>query len=512
MLNKAVVRKFRNRSLDDFTWLKELSRDDLLQEVYEMAGDDCFITDPYTHQLVCFLLGIVFPEFLFLLDMGLGKSKISVDLINYRKNEGELKRALIVPPTVANVDDWLDEVGTHAPSLKAVGLFGDTEEKLDTILSSQDADVFIISYPALRFLLTSLVRGRKGKNNFKPDKKAIRAFVKLFNFMVLDESHFCKNHKSLTYRLCNQISLKCDFRYGLTGTPFGRDPTALWSQFKLIDRGDALGKTLGLFREAFFKTRLNHFSGFDEYVFDHKNEDLLYQTLRHRSIYYEDKECVDIPKEKRIVVRVPFPDVNYEYYKKMLDNLRNARGDKKKQSDSFIRMRQISSGFVGIIGKDSNKIEMEFPYNPKLERLQEIVESLPLNRKMIIFYEFVRSSSMIVNMLKKIKVNHAFYTKGRKEEIVKFKKDPSCRILVVTNKILGLNLQVANYEAYFESPVSPISRKQSERRATGARQKKYKRVYIYDLVTDNSVDQDILDFIAEGKDLFDAIVKGKHVV
>jgi hypothetical protein len=69
----------------------------------------------------------------------------------------------------------------------------------------------------------------------------------------------------------------------------------------------------------------------------------------------------------------------------------------------------------------------------------------------------------------------------------------------------GPNWQVAKHTVFFESPVSPIKRKQAEKRANRAG---FSGV-VWDLIAERSVDVRIQGFLAEGRDLFQMIVQGR---
>ena len=66
----------------------------------------------------------------------------------------------------------------------------------------------------------------------------------------------------------------------------------------------------------------------------------------------------------------------------------------------------------------------------------------------------------------------------------------------------GGNYQVAPYMHFYETPVSPIERKQCEgrirRRSSGAKH----RVYYSDSIIKDSVEEDILAGLKQGRDLY----------
>src|SRR5687767_12765654 len=98
LIDRRAVAEFLDRELDSFLWMKGLRREAILSELRQLRVPPAFKTDPWLHQLVCFWIGICKPRFLFLLDMGLGKSKIIADLATQARREKRLDRGLITVP------------------------------------------------------------------------------------------------------------------------------------------------------------------------------------------------------------------------------------------------------------------------------------------------------------------------------------------------------------------------------------------------------------------------------
>ena len=76
---------------------------------------------------------------------------------------------------------------------------------------------------------------------------------------------------------------------------------------------------------------------------------------------------------------------------------------------------------------------------------------------------------------------------------------------------LGPNIQIAKYGLYFEAPVSPIMRKQTQRRFE-RQHSQHDQVFRYDYVVRGTYDQRVLDALEEGKNLFDQIMDGREAV
>ena len=516
MISKLAVQRFLSRELASFNWIKQFSREALEAEFNNLTPKPRFTGPyrPYKHQLAGFLIGLHFPEFLYFLDLATGKTRIPLDLIAYAKLRGEKPRVLALVPNVANIENWVMEIETHTPTLSYVPLFGSSEERLQ--LLRRKADLFIINYAGFAALCSTLQAKESKKRKRKVDEDKLTQVIQGFTGMVLDESTSIQNHSSLTYKVCNQCAKIARRRYALTGTPMGRDPQALWTQFYFIDRGKTLGPTLGLFREAFFTKKRRYWGGFD-FTLKPEREKLLHRTLQNRSIYYNESECIALPLKVYARRHVTFTSDMEAYYSRIKGQLIEARGNYHLVKNAFLQMRQISSGFLGVVDNETGeRAQLEFPENPKLDELLEIISEMPSKAKFVVFHEYIWSGAKMSGALSKLGIKHERLWSGQKDPagaLRRFREQPNCRGLLANNQsgAFGLNLQVANYAIFYESPTSPLIRTQAEKRIRRPGQKAARCFYI-DLIMKGTYDERILDYLAEGKDLFDAVVAGKERV
>ena len=524
MINKHAVKTFLERELDEFDWVKDLKVEDLDAALAAMDPVPEFHTEPHLHQKACFLLGVHNPEFLFFLDMGLGKTKLILDLISYEIQCGRPAHTLVVVPNLVNIETWVEEAAIHTPNLVVMPLYGSTEQRMDAFLYPGDLietepDVWVINYKGLMLLGSEKVKNPKtGKSKSRPSPQAIKDIGRRVQWIVFDESTEIKNHASQRTKVCTAIGRQCSGRFALTGTPHGRDPSDLWSQFMAVDQGATLGTTLGLFREAFFAKTKSPFGHWYDYRFKEAAKPTLHRLLKNRSIWYDSDECVDLPDRTVSTVHVKLPEASQDYYRSMMSKLIEAAKVSAGSVDfraSFVRLRQITSGFLGYKDDESGaKVEVDLGENPKLEALLSLIDQMPLGAKMIVFNEFIHSGEVISSALDDLKIWHTRLWSGtmdKKEAIATFKSAPGCRVLISNHKSggKGLNLQAANYVVFYESPLSPIDRSQAEKRAWRPGQGQH--VFQYDLVVRGSVDQQILENLEQGKNLLDQLVKGKEL-
>lgn len=513
MITKRAIRVFMERKRLDYSMYKGLSDHEIDYQKSLLPTVPPIWSKLKKHQKVCFLLGAKLQRFGFFNDTGTGKSVLSIALIKYFIRKKTVKRVLVLVPNKTNKYEWEDEIRKHSPITKFITLAGSSQDKWSDILENPDVQIVMETYAGLIRMVCKRVKTKKGEIRLKPSVPMLTRLLKTFDGLVMDESQNIKNSRKLPYRICRQLSKTAKIVFALSGTPMGRDPHDLWSQLYVIDKGETLGETLGLFRGAFFKSSMNRWGGM-EYDFDRSKEEVLNKFIANRTIRIEADQA-DLPATSRIIKRVARSDDSDAFFERTRLAIIASKGDFKETQNAFLRMRQISSGFVGYDDEEEGKrAQLEFDPNPKLELLISLITSINPEYKFLVFHDFTFSGSMICRELEELDISHLrLYGKTKDPAAVlnQFKNDPKVRGFIIQSQAggAGLNLQMARYGFYYESPVSPISRKQTEGRFI-RQHSLHEKVFLYDLVMHGTFDQRILDFHAEGKDLFDAILNGEE--
>lgn len=520
IINPKATKQFLARKLENWDWLKHQSISDVSETIRALEPRPRFGKGVklYFHQKICFLLMVYLQRFMLFLDMGCGKTILTLMMMKYLKTCGVKVRAVVFVPYVITVDTWVEECEKWT-NLKLVPLIGSGAENIAALQTNPDADLFVVCYQTAVSMMAKKQPGKgKKKVQWELDASTVRKYFKDFNFLAMDEIHRCKNIHSMTYRMCRAVSTmpNVEWAYGLTGTPFGKEVEALWAEFYLIDHGETLGETLGLFRGAFFNQTINYWGGW-EYKFKKKLHDTLHNMLKNRSIRFEIDECHDMPPKSYVPRYVKATDDVAAYYDKIIEAYESLSFGKIKYQElesATTKLRQLASGFMTLKGNDDSKAQIKFPVNPKLDVLQEIIEGMIPDSKIIIFHDYRFTNGLISERLKQMKIPHARVwgdQNGKKNllELRKFKKDPKCRAIIINDKSgsSSQNLQMANYVCFFEQPRSAIDRQQAERRAWRPGQNK--RVFFFDLLMKGTVDERQHKSNQEGKDLLKSVLDGK---
>ena len=501
------VKMFLERGLYDHDKFKTLNRQEIFHFLDSRNIDYSFYTEPLLHQIICFYLGATRSNFLFSAEMGLGKSKILLDIYRYHKYSGKAKASVILAPYVLNISSWETEIKKHTPDLKYVCSSGSSADMMAAI-NRQKHDLYVMTYSAF---LNMLTHKQKGKTRII-DPDAAHDLLETTNMIIMDEIDYLKSPSSKTFRLIDKLADHFEYRYGATGTPMSRDPHDLWTIFKLLDRGETFSKNIYLFRKAFFNMKYDHYKGV-EWVFDKQKTNTFRRISRNKSIRFKTTDCLDLPEVIKTKIYIPMPVDFKQQYNEEMKELLSMNKNALQIQNSFVVMRQLSSGFFTLkSGKDhEDRIKHTLSRNPKLEALMDLISTIDQDHKIVIFNEFKKTGEIIQNTLNKNNIKNVWFysgTKNKKESLESFLNDKSVRVAIANNTSasVGLNLQVANYVIFFETPVSPKIRMQAEARCIRHGQKK--TVFVYDLIMKDSLDARIINALEQGVDLFDRVIDG----
>lgn len=517
VLAASARQRYVSRPLDNWDFLKDVTKDELLQWAHDKGMR--FASECWQHQLTCFLIGVMCREFAFFLKQSGGKSKVILDLIRYRKRTGELNRALILVPELLHVVSWEEQIKAHAPDLKyqlAVGGRAVRERVL-----SKPADVVVMNYAGLMMFMTEhrkLVKRDAAGEEVEHGRQVISSDLASrfmvengFNFCDIDEVHRIVNMNSTYYNLFRWCMAACDFRYIMSGSPFGRDPRPLFGQFQLIDDGETF-QNEGMFQNAFYTPKPHPFRG-TEWTYNKDTAAELHRIIKHRSITYEVTEYRDMPTKLHMRLPVRLRGEALVYYERIVQGLQEARGDYRSLDNVFVRMRQCASGFIAMKADDESRIEVEFKDNPKLEALLDFIVSR--DEKILVFHEFTLSAQIIERAFEQNKIKWAAVRGGMgaqvNREYNRFLQEDSCKVFLLNNALgsEAINPQyVCRRAVVYEAPADAKRYDQLIMRVW--RQGQKWNVFINDMLVLGTVEEKIARYNSEGRDLMHAILSGSE--
>lgn len=175
------------------------------------------------------------PYSVLMLDMGLGKTISTLTVLDELLFDSfSVNKILVIAPKKVAESTWPAEIRKwdHTRHLRISQVLGSTKQRERAL--QVDADVYTINRDNVVWLVEHL--GQKWD----------------FDCVVIDELSSFKNPRAKRFRALRKVRPLMKRVIGLTGTPMPNGYLDLWSQIFLIDRGDRLGKTLTQYRNTYF--------------------------------------------------------------------------------------------------------------------------------------------------------------------------------------------------------------------------------------------------------------------
>ena len=182
------------------------------------------------------------PASMLWLDMGLGKTVITLTTMAHLLRTGFLRGVIIVAPIRVIRLVWRQEAVKwgHTKHLKFSMVTGTKDQRTRALL--RPADVYLINYENLGWLAETLQTYFVKKNRPMP-----------FNGIVWDEISKMKNSSTNRVKAFRKIADQFDWSTGLTGTPASNGYKDLHGQFLVVDKGERLGTSKTAFRTRFYR-------------------------------------------------------------------------------------------------------------------------------------------------------------------------------------------------------------------------------------------------------------------
>lgn len=192
--------------------------------------------NPHDYQRYAAEFIITQPVAALLLDMGLGKTSITLTAINDLLFDSfEIHKVLVVAPLRVARDTWGTEIEKweHLKNLRYSVVVGTEQERLKALRTP--ADIYIINRENVQWLVEE------------------SGLIFDFDMAVIDELSSFKNHQSKRFRAFMKVRPKLKRIVGLTGTPASNGLMDLFAEFKLLDMGERLGRLIGQYRNTYFQ-------------------------------------------------------------------------------------------------------------------------------------------------------------------------------------------------------------------------------------------------------------------
>ena len=408
-------------------------------------------------------------------DMGLGKTMQGVGVAELLAREAGIRKVLVVCPASLK-SQWRTEIQRFCErTVQLVG--GPSAERR----GQYDNDCFftVCNYEqVLRDILA-----------IEPVK---------WDLIVLDEGQRIKNWEAKTSSIVK--SLKSRFALVLTGTPLENRLDELYSVVQFID-----ARRLGPGFRFFNKHRVVDEKG---KVLGYKNLGDLRETLKPILLRRtRDSVKLELPPRTTEMVRIPPHEEQLEIHRTHMQIVASITAKRYLTEMDLLRLQKAL--LMCRMAADSTiLVTKEEPgFSTKLAYLDDLFERLfeEEGRKVIVFSEWTTMLGLIEKLLRKrnlpyVRLDGSVPQKDRPPLVERFQNDPECKLFLSTNAgSTGLNLQSANTVINVDLPWNPAVLEQ--RIARAHRMGQLQPVQVYVLITEQTIEENLLRTIAAKKDL-----------
>jgi SNF2 family DNA or RNA helicase len=312
------------------------------------------------------------------LEMGLGKTVITLTALNHLMYKTfEIDKALIIAPKRVAESVWPEEIAQwdHLRHLRYTLIAGRASRRLEALRTK--ADIYIIGRDNVTWLV----------NNYQS------AFP--FDMVIIDELSSFKSHTAIRFKAMRMVRPRIKRTVGLTGTPSPNGLIDLWAQLYLLDMGERLGKTLTGFRERYFLPDKRNGSTIYSYKPNNSGPQAIYDRISDICISMKTEDWHQLPEciERTVKVRLtPAEKAAYDDFERLqVMNLPDEEGEISAVNAAALsgKLRQYANGAI----YDEQHIPHEI-HTAKLEALEEIIEASQ-NQNILLFYSFKHDMARI---------------------------------------------------------------------------------------------------------------------
>ena len=312
---------------------------------------------PHDYQMYAIQYLINKPVAAILLDMGLGKTVITLTAIfDLTLDSFLIRKVLVIAPLRVARDTWPSEIEKweHLKGLSYSLVTGTAEERIAGLKAK--AHIYIINRENVDWLVN--------KSGLPFD----------FDMLVIDELSSFKSHQAKRFKSLVKVRPKVKRVVGLTGTPASNGLMDLWAEFRLLDLGERLGRFIGRYREDFFIPDKRN----GQIVFSYKPragaEEEIYRRISDITISMKGSDYLKLPELIINKVEVKLSDKEAKILDTLKKELIAQVGDEEISAINAAalsnKLLQMANGAV--YGDEG---EVVYIHDRKLDALEDLIEA-----------------------------------------------------------------------------------------------------------------------------------------
>lgn len=301
-------------------------------------------------------------------DPGLGKTLMTLMILEQLRCLGELDRVLIIAPLRVVYSVWPAEIKKWGFDFDVSIVHGSAKARRKAL--NAEADIYLINPEGLPWLK---------EEGLAPS-----------GILIVDESTKFKSWSTERMRALRKLLPKYRRRLILTGTPAPNSLADLFAQMYIVDNGDTLGKT-----ESFFRQRWMSLGGYQgrQWEFDERLTSSMYKAISPMIMRLDAKDHLDMPPiiYNDVWIDLP-PNIQQQYneYEQQLFTELDSGVSLTASSfgAKYMACRGIANGGVYVkLDEEGRHRETHHIHDAKVDAIQDIREEL-FGKPVLVAYQF----------------------------------------------------------------------------------------------------------------------------
>lgn len=463
---------------------------------------------PWAHQLKAIELAKDRNEFALFFEQGCGKTSTLINILRhkYEKKANGLISTLILCPVIV-LENWKREFEAHSdiPPWNIHILTGSGFDRLcdfERFIEPAPGRIVITNYESL--LMEALF------------KKKLLPWAP--QIVVLDESHKCKDLSAKRTKRVVELGDRAHSRFILSGTPIINSAFDIYSQFRFLDGGETFGKSFWAFRNEYFVDKNQHkprHAYFPNWVIRPGALQEINKKVYTKAMRVTKAEALDLPPLVRQIVDVELSGEQKRAYDQLEVDAVSYFNGAEMSADLAItkalRLQQLVTGFF----KADDGTTHVFDKNPRIAALEEVLDNIGPDHKVIIWAVFKHNYADIRRLLDSKNIGHVSVTGEQtteeKQRAVDLFNKPgnTARVLIghPASGGIGVNLTIADYSIFYSRGFSLENDLQAEARNHRGGSERHQSITRIDLVAPGTTDEIVLTALSAKQDVSEAILK-----
>lgn len=278
-----------------------------------------------------------------------------------------VRKVLVIGPLRVAATTWPAEVKKwdHLKGLRVSVAVGTETERRVALM--RDADVYVINRENVQWLI---------------EKSGVKWF---WDMVVVDELSSFKNPQAKRFKALMKMRPKVKRIVGLSGTPASNGLMDLFAEYRLLDKGERLGRFISRYREEFFRPDKTN----GVIVYSYKPlpfaEEEIYRRISDITISMKSTDYLQMPEKVMSEVTVYMDDREKKEYDRLKNDLvLELDGEEVTAANAAALCQKLSQMANGAVYTDDGKTKVF--HSRKLDALEDMIEAANGKPVMVVYW------------------------------------------------------------------------------------------------------------------------------